>query len=295
MRLRELTVTYRPVAGAPAGPRPRLASPADSARLIAPLIDAEAVEVFGLLLLNTKHEPLAWHVLSRGTLDATLVHPQLPDHRGGGPVLQPPRIGPVLGRRAMRAAVYVRVSTLDQHPQNQIDELRRYVAARGWQARESVDHGISGAKENRPALDALMRAARRRTVDVVVVWSLDRLGRSLKHLISLLDELQALELPLISLREGLDLSTPAGRLQWQIIGAISEFERARIAERIRAGLARARTEGRRLGRPPAAVPIERLATVTGLTDREAARRLKVSRATLQRWRALARKTLADPA
>ena len=190
----------------------------------------------------------------------------------------------------MRAAVYVRVSTLDQHPQNQIDELRRYVTARGWPSREFVDHGISGAKEDRPALDALLREARRRTIDVVVVWSLDRLGRSLKHLISLLDEFQALHIALISLREGLDLSTPAGRLQWQIIGAISEFERARIAERIRAGLARARAQGRRLGRPAAAVPLDRLASVDGLTDREAARRLKVARSTIQRWRAMARKT-----
>ena len=190
----------------------------------------------------------------------------------------------------MRAALYVRVSTLDQHPQNQIDELRRYVAARGWHAREYIDHGISGAKENRPALDSLLREARRRSIDVVVVWSLDRLGRSLKHLISLLDEFQALHIALISLREGLDLTTPAGRLQWQIIGAISEFERARIAERIRAGLARARAQGRRLGRPVAAVPLDRLTSVEGLTDREAARRLKVARSTIQRWRSLARKT-----
>ena len=132
----------------------------------------------------------------------------------------------------MRAALYIRVSTLDQHPQNQIDELRRYVTARGWESREFVDHGVSGARESRPALDSLLREARRRRVDV------------------LLDEFQALQVPLISLREGLDLSTPAGRLQWQIIGAISEFERARIAERIRAGLARARTQGRRLGARP---------------------------------------------
>ena len=175
----------------------------------------------------------------------------------------------------MRAALYIRVSTLDQHPQNQIDELRRYVTARGWESREFVDHGVSGARESRPALDSLLREARRRRVDV------------------LLDEFQALQVPLISLREGLDLSTPAGRLQWQIIGAISEFERARIAERIRAGLARARTQGRRLGRPRASLPLARLATVDGLTDREAARRLKVARSTLQRWRALARKSPAD--
>ncbi len=92
----------------------------------------------------------------------------------------------------MRAAIYARVSTLDQQPENQLQELRRYVEARGWTGSEYVDHGVSGTKDHRPALDRLVADAKRRKVDTVVVWRLDRLGRSLKHLVTLLDELQAL-------------------------------------------------------------------------------------------------------
>jgi DNA invertase Pin-like site-specific DNA recombinase len=182
----------------------------------------------------------------------------------------------------MKAALYARVSTLDQEPENQLQELRRYTEARGWTAQEYVDHGVSGAKDRRPALDELLNSVRRRRVDVVVLWSLDRLGRSLRHLIGLLDEFQAIGVGFVSLREGLDCTTPAGRLQWQIIGAISEFERARIQERVRAGLARARAQGVRLGRPRRRIDPERLATVAGLPAREAARRLGIPRSTFQR-------------
>ena len=111
-----------------------------------------------------------------------------------------------------RAAIYARVSTLDQEPENQLDELRRYVQARGWTATEYVDHGISGAKEKRPALDALVQDATRRTVDVLVCWRLDRLGRNLRHLVTLLDELQAVGVSFVSLNEGIDATTPAGRV-----------------------------------------------------------------------------------
>jgi DNA invertase Pin-like site-specific DNA recombinase len=184
----------------------------------------------------------------------------------------------------VRCAVYARVSTLDQQPENQLAELRGYAQARGWTAVEYVDRGVSGSKDSRPGLDRLVIDARRRRVDVVVVWSLDRLGRSLRHLILLLDGFQAAGVSFISLREGLDCTTPAGRLQWQIIGAISEFERARIAERVRAGLARARAHGQRLGRPKARVPVEQLQTVAGLSVDDAARTLAVSPSTLKRWR-----------
>src|SRR5215831_6639176 len=129
----------------------------------------------------------------------------------------------------MRAAIYARVSTFDQEPENQLAELRRYVEARGWTALEYVDRGVSGAKDRRPALD--------------------RLGRNLKHLITLLEELQALGVAFVSLAEGIDATTPAGKLQMYILGAIAEFERARISERVRAGLQRAKAQGRRLGRP----------------------------------------------
>ena len=179
--------------------------------------------------------------------------------------------------RPLRAAVYVRVSTHDQEVENQLGELRRYVEVRGWEAREYVDEGGSGAVEQRPALDELVRDAKRRRFDVLVCWRLDRLGRSLKHLITLLDDLQALGVAFVSLAEGIDATTPAGKLQMHILGAISEFERARIAERVRAGLARVRREGRRLGRPPARIPQDAVESVRGLSVREAARRLGVSR------------------
>ncbi len=145
---------------------------------------------------------------------------------------------------SLRAAVYARVSTFDQEPENQLADLRRYVEARNWTAREYVDKGISGAKDKRPALDALVRDAKRRKLDVLVCWRLDRLGRNLRHLILLLDELQALGVAFVSLQEGIDATTPAGRLQLHILGAIAEFERARIAERVTAGLARAKKQGR---------------------------------------------------
>jgi len=109
----------------------------------------------------------------------------------------------------MRAAIYARVSTLDQEPENQLQELRRYVEARGWTAQEFVDHGVSGTKDRRPALDRLIRDAKRRKVDTVVVWRLDRLGRSLKHLVTLLDELQALGVGFVSLGKGSTCRRPA--------------------------------------------------------------------------------------
>jgi DNA invertase Pin-like site-specific DNA recombinase len=123
------------------------------------------------------------------------------------------------------------------------------VQARGWTAVEYVDRGISAAKDRRPALDAMLTAARRRKVDVVVCWRLDRLGRNLRHLVVLLEELQTLGVAFISLNEGIDATTPAGRLQMAVLGAIAQFERERIAERVKAGLARARAQGKRLGRP----------------------------------------------
>ncbi len=125
----------------------------------------------------------------------------------------------------MRAAIYARVSTLDQEPENQLAELRQYVTARSWTAREYVDKGVSGAKDRRPALDQLVRDAKRRQFDVLVCWRLDRLGRSLKHLVTLLDELQVLGIAFVSLAEGIDATTPAGKLQMHILAATAEFER----------------------------------------------------------------------
>jgi DNA invertase Pin-like site-specific DNA recombinase len=185
----------------------------------------------------------------------------------------------------MKAALYARVSTNDQHCENQLQELRRYVEARGWTiAREYVDQGVSGAKERRPALDDLVRDAKRRRFDVLVVWRLDRLGRNLRHLILLLDDLQATGVAFVSLSEGIDATTPAGRLQLHVLGAIAEFERARIAERVRLGMARARTQGKHLGRPRVKVTDADLLAVAQLPVRDAASRLGVSKSFVARWR-----------
>ena len=182
-----------------------------------------------------------------------------------------------------RAAIYARVSTFDQEPENQLQELRRYVEARGWTSVEYIDKGVSGNTDSRPALDSLVRDAKRRTFDTLIVWRLDRLGRNLKHLITLLDELQIMGVAFVSLAEGIDATTPAGKLQLHILGAIAEFERARIAERVQAGLARARAQGTRLGRPKLVVGEDRLAPVRGLSVRQAAAQLGVSPATAHRW------------
>ena len=116
-------------------------------------------------------------------------------------------------------------------------------------AREYVDQGISGTKDRRPALDQLVRDVKRRKFDVLFCWRLDHLGRSLRHLILLLDELTALDVKFVSLAESIDTGTPAGRLQLHLLAAIAQFERERIVERVAAGLQRARNEGKRLGRP----------------------------------------------
>jgi putative DNA-invertase from lambdoid prophage Rac len=185
----------------------------------------------------------------------------------------------------VRVAIYARVSTLDQQPENQLLELRRYAEARGWRVvAEHVDHGVSGAKERRPALDALKADAKRRGIDAVLCWRLDRLGRNLRHLILLLDELQALGVAFVSLAEGIDATTPAGKLQLHILGAIAEFERERIRERVLAGLDRAKRQGKRLGRPVAAIPHERVSRVQAFSLDDAALELGVSQSTVKRWR-----------
>jgi DNA invertase Pin-like site-specific DNA recombinase len=181
----------------------------------------------------------------------------------------------------MKVALYARVSTDDQEPENQLVELRRYAQARGWESVEFVDKGVSGSKDRRPALDELVAAAKRRKFDAVVCWRLDRLGRNLRHLILLLDELQALGVSFVSLGEGIDATTPAGRLQLAVLGAIAQFERDRIVERVRAGLARAKAQGQRLGRRRSTPLPEGLPR--GLTVRSAAAQWSVSKSTAARW------------
>jgi DNA invertase Pin-like site-specific DNA recombinase len=176
----------------------------------------------------------------------------------------------------LKVAVYARVSTHDQTAENQLLELRRYVAARAWTAVEYVDQGVSGAKDRRPALDQLVADVRRHRVQGVVCWRLDRLGRNLRHLVLLLDEWQSRGVAFVTLGEGIDTSTAAGRLVAGVLGSIAEFERTRTQERIHAGLARARREGTRLGRRPVRLGPQQLAAVAEMPVREAARRLGVS-------------------
>ena len=184
----------------------------------------------------------------------------------------------------MHCALYARVSTFDQEPENQLQELRRYAEARGWTVAEYIDRGISGSKDRRPALDQLLVDARRRRFDVLVVWRLDRLGRNLKHLVTLLEDVQAVGIAFVSLGEGIDCTTAAGRLQLHVLAALAEFERARIAERVRAGLARVRASGKRLGRPAANVVLADVMRTAHLSVREAAATLGVSRSVVHRAR-----------
>jgi len=152
----------------------------------------------------------------------------------------------------VRIAIYTRVSTPTQSVENQRHELRRVAEARHWYvANEYADDGISGAKgrPERPGLDALLKAAVRGEFDLVAVWALDRLGRSLEHLVATVNELQSLGIDLYSHKQALDTSTPAGRLAFQVFGALAEYERELLRERVKAGLDRARRNGTRLGRP----------------------------------------------
>jgi len=148
-----------------------------------------------------------------------------------------------------RIVLYARVSAHDQHAENQIAELRIYCAARAWTVTaEYIDQGVSGSTSSRPQLDAMLQAARRRKFDAIVCWKLDRMGRSLAHLITLLEEITSLGIGFVSLGEAIDLSTSAGRLQLHLLGAFAQFERERIRERIHLGLDRARKQGKKLGR-----------------------------------------------
>src|SRR6185436_13597105 len=159
-----------------------------------------------------------------------------------------------------RAVLYLRVSTVEQTTANQERELQAIAERMGWEVvKVYKDHGISGAKgrDKRPQFDALCRDAAKRQFDVVRAWSVDRLGRSLQDLVGFLSELHALRIDLFLHQQGLDTTTPAGKALFQMLGVFAEFERAMIHERVRAGLARARGEGKRLGRPPIAPALEK--------------------------------------
>jgi DNA invertase Pin-like site-specific DNA recombinase len=186
---------------------------------------------------------------------------------------------------AKRVALYARVSTFNGHqdPEMQLRELREYALRRGWLITEEyVDHGVSGSKESRPSLNRLVADAHRRKFDAVLVWKIDRWGRSLKHLVTSLADLEAYGVAFVSLRDNLDLSTPSGRLMMQLLGAMAEFERALISERVSAGLRNARAKGSAIGRPRKFVSTTRIESLrsSGASWRAIAKELGVGVATV---------------
>jgi DNA invertase Pin-like site-specific DNA recombinase len=183
-----------------------------------------------------------------------------------------------------RAALYRRVSTLDQHHEAQLYDLRQMAEQRGYQIVESYTDTISGAKARRPGLDAMMRDARRGQFDVVLVWASDRIARSVKHFLEVLDELNRLNIEFISFREQIDTGGPLGRAVVVIIGAIAELQRSLIVERVRAGMRRAELEGRHIGRK--ALVLDRAAILRDQQRGESLGQLvksyRVSRTTIHR-------------
>jgi DNA invertase Pin-like site-specific DNA recombinase len=185
-----------------------------------------------------------------------------------------------------RAALYLRVSTVDQHPETQGIDLRQFAKQRGYEiVQEYVDHGVSGTKVRRPALDQLLKDANRHRFDAVLVWSSDRLARSTKHFLQVLDELSELGIQFLSQREAIDTEGPLGRAIVVIISAIAELERSLIVERVRAGMRRAKLEGRRIGRTP--LDVDRTALVrdrlSGMSLTHVARKYGLSRASVVRF------------
>lgn len=186
----------------------------------------------------------------------------------------------------MRAAIYARVSTANngQDPRVQTRELGEFCQRRGWTLTEYVDVGISGTKEKRPALDRLMADAYKRKFDVVVVWKFDRFARSVSHLLRALETFEALSIEFVSLTEGVDTSTPAGKMVFTVLGAVAELERSLIVERVKAGLRNARANGKRLGRPKTAVDASRIASLraSGASWRDICTETGLSKGTAQR-------------
>jgi len=185
-----------------------------------------------------------------------------------------------------RAALYLRVSTFEQFPQNQSNDLKQFASQRGFQiVEEYTDHGVSGTKARRPGLDRLLADANRRRFDAVLVWSCDRLARNTKHFLQVLDELNELGIQFLSQREAIDTDGPLGRAIVVIISAVAELERSLIVERVRAGMRRAKLDGRRIGRTPldvnhAALVKDRL---SGMSLTHVAKKYGLSRASVVRF------------
>jgi DNA invertase Pin-like site-specific DNA recombinase len=185
-----------------------------------------------------------------------------------------------------RIALYARVSTMNgQNPEMQLAELREYAQRRGWQVySEYVDLGISGAKDSRPQLNRMMADAHARKFDGIAVWKLDRLGRSLKHLVTTIDDLEHYGVAFVSLRDNIDMSTPSGRLMLHLLAAMAQFERSLIQERVVAGIANAKSRGVRFGRPKvyvSALKVQQLRDA-GVPWVDVAKRLNVGKGTCQR-------------
>jgi len=184
-----------------------------------------------------------------------------------------------------RVAVYARVSTTDQSTDSQLLDLRRYVRERGWPIfKEYVDEGISGTKDSRPALNVLMNDAKKRRFDVVLCWRFDRFARSTKHLILALEEFKNLGVDFVSFQENIDTSSPLGSAIFTIISAVAQLERDIIAERVKAGLRRAKENGRKLGRPKVPIDVDKLRELhgAGLSHRQIAAEIGISHASVGR-------------
>ncbi len=182
-----------------------------------------------------------------------------------------------------RIAIYARVSTNKQSTDSQLLDLRRYTRERGWKIfKEFVDNGVSGTKDSRPALNELMNDARKRRFDMVLVWRFDRFARSTRHLINSLEEFRNLSIDFVSYQENIDTSSPLGSAIFTIISAVAQLERDIIAERVKAGLRRARENGKRLGRPCTDVNRKEIQELRsqGLSHRAIATQLGISHSTV---------------
>jgi DNA invertase Pin-like site-specific DNA recombinase len=185
-----------------------------------------------------------------------------------------------------RVALYARVSSFDQHIESQLYDLRKLAIQRGFEVvREYCDRGISGSKTKRPGLDAMMNDARRGEFSVVLVAAFDRIARSTKNFLEIVDELQSLQIEFISAREAIDTTGPMGRMFLTMVGSIAELERSLIVERIKAGMRRARLEGQRLGRAPLDVDRDALVRdrLAGMSLSTVSKKYGVSRASVVRF------------
>lgn len=205
----------------------------------------------------------------------------------------PPAIIPTKSK-SKRAVIYIRVSTVDQHPETQLYDLREMARQRGYEIVHEYSDTISGAKSKRPGLDQLLADARRHRFDIVLVAAFDRVARSVRHFLEVLDELNRIGIEFISLRENIDTGGPLGRAVVVIVGAIAELEKSLIVERIKAGMRRARLEGRRLGRVPLNVDRRSLVRdrLAGMSLTNVAQKYRISRASVVRFVREARRQAA---